>query len=70
MIKPAPLTRRQRQTLENLQAGRPSSFGLRGQSEHGGHERVRWSLRQRGLLDSSNQITRLGLDAIVEVAKP
>lgn len=56
----APLTPRQRQTLTNLLEGRLSSAGLRGQSEFGGHERTKWSLRQAGLIDYDDELTEKG----------
>ncbi len=61
--KPKPkatLTPRQRQTLTNLLEGRVSSAGLRGQSEFGGHERTKWSLRQQGLINYDDELTEKG----------
>ena len=46
--KPKKLTNPQRKALENLAAGRHSSDGLRGQSEHGGHHSVVMCLTRRG----------------------
>lgn len=66
MAKRKALTSRQKQALCNLRNGRVSSYGLRGQSEFGGHERTLWSLRQLGFItsDGENAITPLGREAV------
>lgn len=63
-MAPKKLTPRQAEALRNLKAGRHSSSGLRGMAEFGGHERVLWSLRRRGLIDDKNQITQAGSEAV------
>lgn len=57
------LTFNQERALRNLAEGRESSYGCRGQSEFGGHERVMWSLRRRGLVEDG-EITDSGRAAL------
>jgi len=58
------LSRAQLRTLQNLRDGRPSWYGLHGQSQMGGHQATLLSLRRRDFLDINNKITKQGLQAL------
>lgn len=65
--RPRKLTEPQRKTLKNLASGLPSSDGLRGQSEHGGHHSVVMALARRGWVEWSDgdlRITDAGREMI------
>jgi hypothetical protein len=58
------LTRQQRRVLSNLVDGLPASVHLRTQSEYGGHTKVMWALRRRGLVTDAGSITKAGREAL------